>query len=46
MERAVLSQYHRTIRPDAHPYEAEAHMSRAVPAKDVICVTPLHEFQL
>lgn len=45
MELAVLSQYHRTIRPDAYPYQAEAQMNQAVPAKDVICVTPLHEFQ-
>ncbi|RZU02170.1 hypothetical protein [Rivibacter subsaxonicus] len=45
MAMAVLSHYHRTIRPDAHLYESEARLRQAVPAADVIRVTQLHEFQ-
>lgn len=42
---AVLSHYHRTIRRDAHLYASEARLRQAVPAADVIRVTPLHEFK-
>jgi hypothetical protein len=45
MSLAVLSHYHATIRPDAHPYESEAHLPQPVPPADIICVTPLNQFQ-
>lgn len=45
MSLAVLSCYHAKIRPDAHPCESEARLRQAVPPEDIICVTPLNEFQ-
>ncbi|MFC3110368.1 hypothetical protein ACFQAT_05040 [Undibacterium arcticum] len=45
MSLAVLSRHHATIRPDAYPYESEARLRQMVPPTDIICVTPLSEFQ-
>jgi hypothetical protein len=45
MSLAVLSRHHATIRPDAYPYESEAHLRQTVPPADIIRVTPLSEFR-
>jgi hypothetical protein len=44
MAMAVLSQHHRSVRPNAQLYESEARLRQGVPATDVIRVTPLREF--
>lgn len=36
----LLSAYHRTVRPDAHAWEAETNIRQAVPPADVLAVRP------
>ena len=45
MSHAVLSRYHRTIRPDAYLSESEACFRKSVPPSKIIRVTPLDQFQ-
>lgn len=37
----LLSAYHRTIRPDAHVWDAETNIRQPVPPADVLAVTPV-----
>lgn len=37
----LLSAYHLTVRPDAHPWEAETYIQQPVPPADVLAVTPV-----
>lgn len=44
MSYAVLSSYHKQLRPDAAPYESEASWKGPVSAADVLQVTPRQDF--
>jgi hypothetical protein len=44
MAKEVLSVFHRSLRPDAHPWSAET-IHQAVPASDVLAVTPVAAFE-
>jgi hypothetical protein len=44
LAKTVLSQYHRTIRPDAHDHACEGFLRWPVPPQDVIAVTPKDRF--
>lgn len=44
MSRAVLSQYHRRVNPNASPVYSEANLRKNIPPEDVISVIPLETF--
>jgi hypothetical protein len=45
LAKTVLSQYHRTIRPDAYDHACEGFLRQPVPPQDVIAVTPMADFK-
>lgn len=44
LSHLVISRYHQTIRTDAHSYEAEARVRRAIQPEEILAVTPLADF--
>lgn len=45
MSRAVLSQYHLRVNPNASPVHSEAKIQKSIPPEDVLSVTPLKMFR-
>lgn len=45
MSRAVLSQYHIRVNPNASLVQSEAKLPNSIPPEDIISVTPLKMFR-